>query len=350
MCTLINLNLLTPDTALGLGMVIPSDSNQPAEPLPIGQMELNWTEIKQPLVFDMESTTYNRLLIRLNLQTVFPLLSNLANHSSVNIVTEMANSRAIRPSPHFDCFLFTTSNEAYLLASFRQPTNLQLNFDLDTYFFGQHFQKSVTVNNKIISIGYPVEFVFTFTVTNTNLTQMLASEFNVLNYFRKNLWRKLIFFVGADNYNLDIISFKPYRKHPSHDFDFSKYTFEIGSSEGPSARLNSLLAFKNDNAEHCATARNEELNAFTQETSLEMDLCSVSLAQNSFNYTKDTDYTADIGFVVRIFDSSIYMIGDRITVIIYALASTLVLCVVLCGVYRLVQNYSNCLSKNVGHK
>lgn len=340
-------------------MVVPPNGEQPtdqsaeqsAEPVPIGQQDLNWTEIKQPLVFNMESTTYNRLLIRLNLLTVFPLLTNLANHnhSSTSVVAEMDSAGVINLSPEFEGYLFTTGNEAYFLASFVQPTNLQLNFELDTLFFNEHFKKQVTVNNKITSIGYSVDYVLSFQVKNTNLTHMLASEYNVLAYLRKTLWRKVIFFVGADNYNLDIIAFKPYRLGKSGEFDFSRYTFEIGSSEQPSTKLNNLLAFKETNADQCATARSEELEAFQQETSLEMDLCSISFRANSFNATKDQDYRADIAFVVRVFDSSTHMINDRIMLVIYVLLFVLVLGAIVCGAHRCARK-NNCSTEKIAPK
>ena len=192
-------------------------------------------------------------------------------------------------------FHFLNDNkEIYFLTSFKKPANLKLTLNLNTYLFGEPFQKTITVNNHITSIDYPVKFVFFFTVKNAVAGQVFTYEGLILNYFRKSLWGLNGDFSIEPNYNLDIISIRPHK-------DKSSFTFEIGSNLPLSDRLLELVQVKKENLKQCNSTRHDELDWFKKETTLEMDLCSVAYRETNYDYSKDEDYTlVDVNYNVKI--------------------------------------------------
>ena len=217
-----------------------------------------------------------------------------------------------------------------------------LNFHLTTDVLGEQFEKTITVNNKITSIGYPVEHVLSFTVRNATFAQVLDAEFNLLRYFRTSLWTKPILLFTTQNHNLDIITFKPHGQ---------SFNFEIGSSEEPSERLHRLLIYKENNVDRCNLDWTPELEEFKRETGLELDLCSLQYSKTSYDYSPDENYTVDAHYSVMIYDSlASYSIGEMIILTVCVLASAFLLSIFVLIIYRSVHAYVSGLSKQVCQK
>ena len=260
--------------------------------------------------FSEEGFIFNRLLSKISIN---------ASHSSNNLTTEIKLINTSLPWPNLDYDLINNNSDIFFLSSFRKPTNLKINYNLHYSYLNEEFVQTVTIDYKIRNLDYSINYAFTFTVHNVTFDQLLASELNVLKYFRNELWRKNFLFTDVENTNLDIVSFK--------QIDDNSFRFVIGSSEGQSNRLSNLLsAIRNE--KNCSSFKSDELGAFRGATDLNLDSCSIRFdrVENELKY--DTDFTVNASFDIQISDPTYTKLIQE-TIIAVVILTNLIIAVVL---------------------
>ena len=187
-------------------------------------------------------------------------------------------------TPQFDYNLYEEANSIYLIAYFDKPTNLNVNFNLNSYINYKQLTKNVILNytinplnhrQQIHKIPYPRWNVLEFTVYNNTLEQLLAKEEKFLEWQRRHFWPNF----ENKNDHLNTMYIRP--------IGLNTFRMAIACDYFTSVQVDKLVNLKSSIPD-CNKSEIVFYGKFEENANLDVDICTILQYELEYpNYSRN---------------------------------------------------------------